>query len=275
MGAGGAMLLVSIVGLWLTRKGRLPKSKLVWILGDVRRSPDRSSATPPAGSSPRWAASPGRWSACTGRRTRCRPRCPAGPVLTSLIVFTLLYGILAIIEVGLVVKYVKIGPPSEAEALAQIRRGPPRRGGSAATIRTCRAPTSRKRSRWRSPTDARVRRSARCRNSVGARAVRPSASWRSNPPCCLNNFWFLLIARAVDRLLRAGGFRLRGRRAAAPGRQGREGPPGPDQHHRADLGRQRGVAGHRRRRHLRRVPGVVRVDVLRRSTWRCWSSWSA
>ena len=28
------------------------------------------------------------------------------------------------------VKYVKIGPPSEAEALAQIRRGPPRRGGS-------------------------------------------------------------------------------------------------------------------------------------------------
>ena len=52
-------------------------------------------------------------------------------MLTSLIVFTLLYGILAVIEVGLVVKYVKIGPPSEAEALAQIRRGPPqtRRGG--------------------------------------------------------------------------------------------------------------------------------------------------
>jgi len=51
-------------------------------------------------------------------------------VLTSLIVFTALYGILAIIEVGLVVKYVKIGPPSEAEALTQIRRGPPRRGGT-------------------------------------------------------------------------------------------------------------------------------------------------
>ena len=32
MGAGAAMLLVSIVGLWLTRKGRLPKSKLVWKL---------------------------------------------------------------------------------------------------------------------------------------------------------------------------------------------------------------------------------------------------
>jgi cytochrome d ubiquinol oxidase subunit I len=50
-------------------------------------------------------------------------------VLTSLIVFTLLYGILAVIEVGLVVKYVKIGPPTEKEALLQIRRGPPKRGG--------------------------------------------------------------------------------------------------------------------------------------------------
>ena len=30
--AGAAMLLVSIVGLWLTRKGRVPKSKLVWKL---------------------------------------------------------------------------------------------------------------------------------------------------------------------------------------------------------------------------------------------------
>src|SRR4029077_6558251 len=53
-----------------------------------------------------------------------------GSELTSLITFTLLYGILAVIEIGLVVKYVKIGPPSEAEALTQIRRGPPRRPGS-------------------------------------------------------------------------------------------------------------------------------------------------
>jgi len=58
------------------------------------------------------------------------PSVSGGAVLTSLIVFTALYGILAIIEVGLVVKYVKIGPPSEAEALTQIRRGPPRRPGS-------------------------------------------------------------------------------------------------------------------------------------------------
>jgi len=35
----------------------------------------------------------------------------AGEVLTSLVVFTLLYAALAIIEVKLLVKYVKIGPP--------------------------------------------------------------------------------------------------------------------------------------------------------------------
>ena len=39
--------------------------------------------------------------------------------------------------------------------------------------------------------------------------------------------------------------------------------PGPDQHHRPGLGRQRGVADRRRRRHVRRVPGVVRHPVQR------------
>jgi cytochrome d ubiquinol oxidase subunit I len=57
------------------------------------------------------------------------PSVTGASVLTSLIIFTVLYGILAVIEVGLVVKYVKIGPPSEQEALASIRRRTPRGGG--------------------------------------------------------------------------------------------------------------------------------------------------
>ena len=39
--------------------------------------------------------------------------------------------------------------------------------------------------------------------------------------------------------------------------------PRADQHHRPGLGRQRGVADHRRRRHVRRLPRVVRHPVLR------------
>ena len=43
---------------------------------------------------------------------------------------------------------------------------------------------------------------------------------------------------------------------------------------RTGVGRQRGLAAGRRRRHVRRVPGVVRERVQRRSTWRsrCCSS---
>jgi cytochrome d ubiquinol oxidase subunit I len=37
-------------------------------------------------------------------------------VLTSMIVFTLLYAVLAVIEVRLLVKYVKAGPPELTEA---------------------------------------------------------------------------------------------------------------------------------------------------------------
>ena len=126
MGAGGAMLLVSIVGLWLTRKGRLPKSKWVWILAMA------SIAGPVVGHSAGWIFTEmGRqpWTVVGLYRTAdsVSPSVSGGAVLTSLIVFTLLYGILAVIEIGLTIKWVKIGPPSEAEALASIRRGPPRR----------------------------------------------------------------------------------------------------------------------------------------------------
>lgn len=127
MGAGGAMLLVSIVGLWLTRKGRLPKSKTVWRLALF------SIAGPIVGHSAGWIFTEmGRqpWTVVGLYRTEesVSPSVSGASVLTSLIVFTLLYGILAVIEVGLVVKYVKIGPPTEKEALLQIRRGPPKRG---------------------------------------------------------------------------------------------------------------------------------------------------
>jgi cytochrome d ubiquinol oxidase subunit I len=58
------------------------------------------------------------------------PSVSGGAVLTSLIIFTAVYGILAIIEVGLIIKFVKIGPPTEEEALASIERRT-RGGGSA------------------------------------------------------------------------------------------------------------------------------------------------
>ena len=67
----------------------------------------------------------------------------------------------------------------------------------------------------------------------------------------------------VGGVLRAGGLRLRRRRAARAARPYRHRAARGDQHDRPLVGRQRGVAGRGRRRHVRRLPGVVRDDVLR------------
>lgn len=128
MGAGFAMLALSIVGLWLTRKGRLPKQKWVWWLaiGGI--------AGPVVGHSAGWIFTEmGRqpWTVLGLYRTAdsVSPTVSAGAVLTSLIVFTVLYGVLAVVEVGLMLKYAKAGPPSKDEALASIARRPPRTWG--------------------------------------------------------------------------------------------------------------------------------------------------
>ncbi|CAA9275942.1 MAG: Cytochrome bd terminal oxidase subunit II, partial [uncultured Blastococcus sp.] len=63
---------------------------------------------------------------------------------------------------------------------------------------------------------------------------------------------------ALDRLPAARGLRLRGRRPAA-GARPEAGRPAPDApQHRAAVGRQRGLADHRRRRGVRRLPRLVR-----------------
>ena len=129
MGAGFIMILVSIVGLWLTRKGRLPESKWVWRLAMI------SIAGPVVANTTGWIFTEmGRqpWTVVGLFKTAdsVSPSVSGGAVLTSLIVFTVLYGVLAVIEVGLMVKYVKIGPPTEEEALASIQRRLPPDGGA-------------------------------------------------------------------------------------------------------------------------------------------------
>ena len=69
--------------------------------------------------------------------------------------------------------------------------------------------------------------------------------------------------RPLGRLLPARGLRLRRRHAAAvPARVGRASAATHVRDDRAGLGRQRGLARRRRRRDLRRLPGLVRDDVL-------------
>ena len=110
IGFGALVGLLSVIGLWMTRRGRLPEARWFyrfaffglffpllansfgWIFTEMGRQP--------------WAVF-GVLQTSVG----VSPEVSAGEVLTSLVVFTLLYAALAIIEVKLLVKYVKIGPP--------------------------------------------------------------------------------------------------------------------------------------------------------------------
>lgn len=49
-------------------------------------------------------------------RDAVSPGVSQGEVLTSMIGFTLLYAVLAVVEVKLLVKYIKAGPPELTEA---------------------------------------------------------------------------------------------------------------------------------------------------------------
>ncbi|MFC5185278.1 cytochrome ubiquinol oxidase subunit I [Actinomadura harenae] len=110
IGAGGLAALIALAGLWLTRRGRLPDSRWFW------RASLLAVALPFIAHSAGWiftemARQP--WVVFGLMQTKdgVSPTVGAGSVLTSMIVFTLLYGGLAVVEVGLMVKYAKSDPP--------------------------------------------------------------------------------------------------------------------------------------------------------------------
>ncbi len=110
IGVGEVTALLALVGLWLTRRGRTPKGRWFWRLGAW------SLTLPLLANSFGWIFTEmGRqpWSVFGVLKTAngVSPSVGAGTVATSLIVFTLLYGVLAVIEVALMARYAKAGPP--------------------------------------------------------------------------------------------------------------------------------------------------------------------
>ncbi len=124
VGAGFAMIGVAIAGLWFTRGGRLPEKRWVWRLAML------SLTLPFVGNSAGWIFTEmGRqpWTVFGLFKTEdsVSPTLSTGAALTSVILLTTVYGILAIIEGRLMVKYIKLGPITEEEALASIDKAPP------------------------------------------------------------------------------------------------------------------------------------------------------
>jgi cytochrome d ubiquinol oxidase subunit I len=116
VGIGFLTAALALVGLWLTRRGRLPKSRWVWRTGVF------SLALPFMANSVGWIFTEmGRqpWAVYGVLKTSASlsPGVTATSMLISLIALTVLYGVLAVIEAGLMVRFAKEGPPSEAEVL--------------------------------------------------------------------------------------------------------------------------------------------------------------
>jgi cytochrome d ubiquinol oxidase subunit I len=112
IGFGMLAALIALVGLWLVRRGQLPKGRrfytialwslplpflansVGWIFTEMGRQP---------------------WLVFGRLKTEAgvSPSVTAGEVLTSLIAFTALYGFLAVIDVVLMVRFAKAGPAPE------------------------------------------------------------------------------------------------------------------------------------------------------------------
>ncbi|MCG5213644.1 cytochrome ubiquinol oxidase subunit I [Streptosporangium sp. KLBMP 9127] len=114
IGFGMLAALVALALLWLTRGGMVRGSSRIWRLAVW------SVVLPFLAHSFGWiftetARQP--WIVFSQMMTAdgVSPSVGAGTVLTSLIVFTLVYGVLALVEVGLMIKYGRAAPPSAGD----------------------------------------------------------------------------------------------------------------------------------------------------------------
>ncbi|MGI5230361.1 cytochrome ubiquinol oxidase subunit I [Actinoallomurus sp. CA-142502] len=115
---------IALLGLWLTRRGRLPANRWVWRAGVV------SLTLPFIGNSAGWIFTEmGRqpWSVYGVLKTSASvsPGVGATSMLVSLLSLTALYGVLLVIETRLLIRYAKAGPPSEEETLGGDDRAEP------------------------------------------------------------------------------------------------------------------------------------------------------
>ncbi|MCO5969295.1 cytochrome ubiquinol oxidase subunit I [Actinoallomurus soli] len=113
-GIGFLTAFLALLGLWLMRRGRLPRNRWVWRAGVL------SLVLPFVGNSAGWIFTEmGRqpWSVYGVLKTSASvsPGVSATSMLISVLALTTLYAVLIVIETGLMLRYVKAGPPSEED----------------------------------------------------------------------------------------------------------------------------------------------------------------
>jgi cytochrome d ubiquinol oxidase subunit I len=119
IGVGALAALIGLWALWALRGGRMPTSRWLLVCGIAL------PILPLLGNSFGWVFTEmGRqpWIVFGLMQTAAgvSPGTTSGEVLTSLLVYTALYGVLAVVEVGLLIRFIRVGLPD----LASDEQGP-------------------------------------------------------------------------------------------------------------------------------------------------------
>ncbi len=119
IGLGMAAIGVAVLLLWFLRKGRLPPNHIIWTLLMIAMTLGPLFANSFGWIFTEMGRQPWLVSGVLPTMAGISPGVTATEMLISVIGYTLLYGALAVVEVGLMLKYIKLGLP-EVEPVEQI-----------------------------------------------------------------------------------------------------------------------------------------------------------